>query len=108
MSRKVRGMRGTKHELEEPAPADAGEACLEVSFWHGYQRGLNKRRFGKIFAATDDTVSPDAVGAVPDDDSLLEEAARRTGYLHGVEGLPFAAAAERFKEFLRKIHRVED
>ncbi|HOO91253.1 MAG TPA: hypothetical protein PLA74_10565 [Syntrophales bacterium] len=101
-------MRETKHELEETTPADAGEACLEVSFWHGYQRGLNRRRFGKIFAATDDAVSPDAVGAVPDDDSLLEEAARRTGYLHGVEGLPFEAAAERFKEFLRKIHSIED
>ena len=74
---------------------------MEESFWFGYRRGLNKFRYGKIFAADDEfgPVTADTIGC--GDVATLEQIGRSMGYRLGSKGLSVEEAAEEYRKFLR-------
>jgi hypothetical protein len=99
-------MQGTAKGRITSSPGEFSDVTarrMEEQFWIGYRRGLNRLRFGKIFAGYEEAATISANTVTPGDVATLEEIARIMGYRFGSKGLSVEEAAVEYKKFLREM-----
>jgi len=89
------------HREEKGRTAEQLAILREEEFWFGYRRGLNRFRYGKIYAYNEDlNAGSETADSSPNGSSPLEFA-RLMGYRSGCAGLSVEEAAVHLEQFLR-------
>jgi len=89
------------HNQNKGRTAEQLAILLEEEFWFGYRRGLNRFRYGKIFADKEELNGGREIADSSPNGSSPFDIARRMGYRSGCEGLSVEEVAVHLEQFLR-------